>query len=88
MKKILRILPAAVLSVTLTISVFAEAKAVNDQNYSAWAYPELEKAEPCRFITDRIRGDMRTNATREKFAELMAFLGSSFYDLTGNKMGC
>lgn len=82
MKKIMGMLLAAVLAATLITPAFAEAKAVGYQNYSDWAYPELEKAEASGLIPNRIRGDMKANATREEFAELMTFLGSSFYDLT------
>lgn len=61
---------------------FAEAKAADYRNYSDWAHPELEKAESVGLMTDRVRGNMKANVTREEFAELMANLGESFYDLS------
>lgn len=80
MKKVLNAFLTLVLLSSLVLPAFAAAG--NYHNYSAWAYPELEKAEACGLLTNRIRDDMKANATREEFAELMAFLGNSFYDLT------
>lgn len=82
-----RALIAAVLTLCLSVFclpqvAFAEAKAIDYQNYSNWAYPELEKAEAVGLMTNRIRGDMKANVTREEFAELMANLGECFYDLS------
>ena len=44
---------------------FAEAKAADYRNYSDWAYPELEKAEAVSLMTDRVRGNMKANVTRD-----------------------
>lgn len=82
-KKLISLFLALCISIVCLSQVtFAETKAANYKNYSEWAYPELEKAEAASIMTDRVRGDMKANVTREEFAELMANLGESFYDLS------
>lgn len=50
------------------VPTYAEAKAMDYQNYSYGAYSQLEKAETVNLIHDRIRNNMKANITREEFA--------------------
>lgn len=51
------------------------------KNASSWAVPELNRAVPLGLVTDRIKGNMQQNITREEFAEVAFKL---YEELTGD----
>lgn len=68
------------------VSDFSNTVTIGNPSYysgaSNWAKPELDKAVEYGFITDRIKGDMGANITREEFAEVAIKLYEKF---TGTK---
>ena len=58
------------------------AAASSYKGASAWAVPELDKAEIYGLITDRVKNNVSANITREEFAEIAVRLYEKF---TGKK---
>ena len=64
------------------VSDYSNVVTIGNPSYykgaSDWAKPELDKAVEYGFITDKIKGDMSANITREEFAEVAIKLYEKF----------